>query len=157
MNLYCEQCGAKIKVMKQTKIKQSAESLLVVLSLFVSSIAACCCAHHEEKFEIETASCHAQTVETKAADHHDVRDSGEAAQFDVVNSNCECVVKSAPKIYAKNENVKFEKQALTSQTIKLPEAEFAVSIAAFQSVFVMPQYLSDSFYNFAPGRAPPRL
>ena len=141
------------------KIERFAASILIVFSLFVSTIAACCCDHHEEKAAIETASCHAQTpetkAETKAANYHAAKDSNDAAQFDAVNAKCECTAFAAPKVYAKNENVKVEKQALTSETIKLPEAEFAASIIAFESDFAAPFYLSDSFYNISPGRAPP--
>ena len=141
------------------KFEKIAASILIVFSLFVSSVAACCCDHHEEKAEIETASCHAQTAEakteTKAANHHEITDSNDAAQFIAINAKCECSAFSAPKVYAKNENVKVEKQALTSETIKLPEAEFAASIIAFESDFAAPFYLSDSFYNISPGRAPP--
>lgn len=148
---------------KQTKLKQYAASVLVVLSLFVSSIAACCCSHHEEKAEIETASCHAETHDsaskkTEAADSAATKSQtkSETDQNGGLNVPCECSVESAPKVFAKNENVKIEKQSLTAAVVKLPEAEFASSIAAFQSVFVAPFYLADSFYNLSPGRAPPR-
>lgn len=138
------------------KIEKFAASILIVFSLFVSTVAACCCDHHEEKAEIKTGSCHAQTTETKAENHHGVKDSNEAAQFNSINANCECFAAPAPKIYTKSENVKVEKQALTNETVKLPEARFVASIAAFQSVFAAAQYSSDSFYNLTPGRAPPR-
>ena len=139
------------------KIERFAASILIVFSLFVSTIAACCCDHYEEKAAVEVPSCHAQTAETKTENHHERKDSNETAQFNSIDANCECLAFSAPKVYAKNENVKAEKQALTSETVKLPEAEFAASIAAFESVFAAPFYLSDSFYNISPGRAPPRL
>ena len=154
--------------MKEIRLKQYAASLLIVLSLFVSSIAACCCAHHQEKTKIETASCHSETHETKA-EKHQAADSdeikgktksetnSETNQTGELNVPCKCSVKSAPKVFVKNENVKIEKQSLTTAGLKLPEAEFSSSIIAFESVFVAPFYLSDSFYNLTPGRAPPRL
>ena len=145
--------------MRETRLKQYAASLLIVLSLFVSSIAACCCSHHEEKPEIETASCHSQTHETKAEKNqavNSVETNSEINRTGELNVPCECSIKSAPKVFAKNNNIKIEKQSVTTAGLKLPEAEFASSIISFQSFFVAPFYLSDSFYIHSPGRAPPR-
>lgn len=146
--------------MKETKLKRYAASLLVVLSLFVSSIAACCCSHHQEKTETKTASCHAEAHETKA-EKPQTSDSGETKseknQTRELNIPCACFVQPAPKVFVKNENVEIEKQSVTTAALKLPEAEFASSTVSFESVFAAPFYLSDSFYNLSPGRAPPRL
>jgi hypothetical protein len=147
------------------KIERLAASLLIVLSLFASSIAACCCAHHEEKTRSETASCHSPTLETKAENHH-TADSVETKSesksdkelFAEINVLCECFGDVAPQVFVKNENVKIEKQSVTNAAaVKLPEAAFAASLVAFESIFTPPFYLSDSFYNYSPGRAPPRL
>ena len=148
--------------MKQTRLKHYAASLLIVLSLFASSVAACCCSRHEEK--PETASCHSQTGET-GAEKHQTADSGETKsetksekkQIIELNIPCECSLRSSSKVFVKNENVKVEKQSVMTAALKLPEAEFASSIVSFQSVFAASFYLSDSFYNLSPGRAPPRL
>lgn len=153
--------------MKKTKLKRYAASVLIVLSLLVSSVAACCCAHHEEKTKAETASCHADahdssSTKTQADDSAATKSettSGKKSEIDhndELNVPCGCSVQPAPKVFAKNENVKIEKQAVTVAVVKLPEAEFAASIVAFESVFAAPFYLSDSFYNLSPGRAPPR-
>jgi hypothetical protein len=125
------------------------------LSVFASSIAACC-SPHEEKPEIETASCHSQTHETKAEKNQaadSVETNSEINQTGELNVPWECSIESAPKVFAKNENIKIEKQSVTTARLKLPEAEFASSIISFQSVFVAPFYLSDSFYIYSPGRA----
>jgi len=143
--------------MKSQRLKQFSFSLLAVLSLFVSSISACCCAHHKEKTETKIPSCHQQTNETKAENHQD-NTSSEVNQTDVLNTACECFRQSAPKVNAKSENVKIEKQA-AAQT---PYISFQIgSITRIISVkltdYVKPFYLSDSFYNIKSPRAPPHL
>jgi hypothetical protein len=87
--------------MKSHRLKQYSFSLLAVLSLFASSVSACCCAHHQEKAETEVPSCHQQTNETKAENHHG-NASAEVNQTDVLNTGCECFRQSAPNVYAKS-------------------------------------------------------
>lgn len=145
--------------MRETRLKQYAASVLVVLSLLVSLTAACCCPHHEEKPEIEIASCHSQSDETKAKKNqasNSVETNSQINQTGELNVPCECSIEAAPKVFAKNENVKIEKQSVTVAAVKLPEAEYSSSIVSFESVFAPPFFLSDSFYNLSPGRAPPR-
>ena len=142
--------------MEDTKLKQLAMSFLIVLSFFVSSVAACCCSHQQEKAEIEAPSCHTQTHEAKT-EKHQASNSAETEQVGELNIPCECFVQHAPKVFAKSENVKIEKQSLTIAASALPKEVFVLSVISFESNFAAPFYLSDSFYNLSPGRAPPRL
>ena len=94
-------------IKNDSKLKQYAASLLVVLSLCISTVAACCCSHHQEKPEIETLSCHAQTSETKSEKHQTV-ESDKTKQNSELRVPCECSLKSALKAFVKNGNIKIE-------------------------------------------------
>ncbi len=137
--------------MKSEKIKQFSVSILIVLSLFVSSISACCCSHHTEKAETETPSCHGKM--------HEAEQSNQAVQANDADSfkiPCECSLESAPKGFAKSENLKIEKQTAKSvDSINFEIKEVLQEISASKIEFSKPFYLSDSFYNLKSPRAPP--
>jgi hypothetical protein len=143
--------------MRNQRSKQFAFSLLAVLSLLVSSASACCCAHQQEKTETEVSSCHQQTNETKAENHHG-ETSSEVNQTDVLKTVCDCFRQSAPKVYAKSENVKIEKQTAAHAPFVSFQINSITQIVSVESTdYTKPFYLSDSFYNIKSPRAPPRL
>ncbi|MCD9189340.1 MAG: hypothetical protein LUM44_23185 [Pyrinomonadaceae bacterium] len=139
--------------MKSEKIKQFSVSILVVLSLFVSSISACYCAHHAEKAELETPSCHGKTHEAEKQD-----DAAQTNDADSFNVSCECSTEAAPKVFAKSENVKIEKQtAKLADSINFEIKEVLQKNSVAKIEFSKPLYLSDSFYNLKSPRAPPTV
>ena len=144
--------------MKSVRLKQFGLALSLLVSLFVSSISACTCSHHPEKVETNASSCHehSEAAETEQTKHHS-SDSKESAQSVVPADEC-CCIEPAPKVYAKSETVKIEKQsAAISQTL-LPEIALAPKLILIKTVnFETPFYLTDSFYNLSPGRDPPVL
>jgi hypothetical protein len=141
--------------MKNQRLKQFAASLLVVLSLFVSSVAACCCSHHqEEKVETDAPPCHQHSSENHSGETN--RSAGILAKLDA-NGDCICI-QTAPRVLAKSEVVKIEKQAATVSPGVTISVELTARITTSEtSDFVKSFHLSDSFYNIKSPRAPPIL
>ena len=142
--------------MKSVKSKRFAISLLVLLSIFASSVSACACSHHREKPETDSASCHEHSAEAKAGE-----DNGDGNLPETINSiaseaGCICL-QLAPKAVVKSENIKVEKHFAALAAVKPVEIVFTETIVSVKIDFSKPQYLSDSFYNLSPGRAPPAL
>lgn len=134
------------------KSKQLAASFLIILSLFVSSVAACICSHHVEISETESSSCHEQSEKKQDRD----ADSPENLQQFDSSSEC-CCLQPAPRAISKSETIKLEKQALV-----LPASKVEIKTVSHVSVienayFEKPFYLSDSFYNLKSPRAPPAV
>ncbi|MCU1289164.1 MAG: hypothetical protein JWN60_1393 [Acidobacteria bacterium] len=155
----------------ELNLKRSAAILFVTLSLFVSAISACICDHHS----VQTASgghdqaqTHGHSRSAKAESNHSHHESGGQNSADETaekkgfsaaapQEECACPVVS-PKTFGAFGNVKAEKQAVVVLPIKRVEIGLTVQTAAIRiSDFTKPFYLSDSFYNISPGRAPPRL
>lgn len=156
--------------MQKQRIKQLGASFLIVLSLFVSSISAACTCSHESKIgehcqnSTETKNdehaAHEHSRETSGANvHHQHEEKTNSSQFaSMTESNCCCVVQLAPRAVAKAENVKIEKHP--AAILPATPLEFALNhqpISIKSGEFFKAFYLSDSFHNLAPGRAPPRL
>ncbi|HEX8367188.1 MAG TPA: hypothetical protein VF604_01355 [Pyrinomonadaceae bacterium] len=140
--------------MQSLKLKQFAVSLLAVVSLFVSAVSACTCSHHQAKQETESPSCHEHPAKT-VRNHAD--DAPETTETTISEAGCVCF-QTAPKAFAKSETVKFEKHATAISPLTPPAAVISIPpIAAVKIDFTKPFYLSDSFYNISPGRAPPVL
>jgi hypothetical protein len=154
--------------MKNQRLKQFAACLLVVLSLFVSSVSACTCSSHksqtnelshcqpQQPVKTEEHQAHQHTPDLEEASHHD-GDLPENILASFSDDEC-CCVQSTPRVSAKTENIKIEKQkvAVSSFTpIKLISELPTVPTKTVD--FIAPYYLSDSFHNLTPGRAPPRL
>ena len=143
--------------MKNQRLKQFTVSLLVVLSLFVSSVSACTCSHEPETSEISHCQPPPQhSHDAQAESHHD-ENLPESVSVLVSPNQC-CGIQSTPRASAVTKNNKIDKQALIVSPS--PPIEF-VSVSQIVSIktvgFVTPFYLSDSFHNLTPGRAPPRL
>ena len=136
--------------MKSVKFNQFVLSLLVVLSLFVSSVAACACSHHLEKSAAEPPSCHEHSA-TAATEK-----KSETAQTTVSTTDCVCF-QTAPKIIVKTENLKVDKHIAAISAVKPNEIAFIGQTISARIDFSKPLFLSDSFYNLSPGRAPPVL
>ena len=141
--------------MKSMKFKQCAISLLALLSLFASTISACACSHHQEKTQTDSRSCHEHSTETKANQNGD---DNLLKTIKVIVSETGCIcLQPAPKAVAKSENVKVEKHIAGLPAVKPIEIAKTQQIVSAKIDFSKPTYLSDSFYNLSPGRAPPSL
>lgn len=137
--------------MKSEKLKQISAAILVVLSLFVSSVAACCCSHHQEKTAIETPSCHAEKHPTENR-----QESANADSADFYNIPCECFAESAPKVFAKSENIKVEKQsAKLALSIYFENREVLPNVSGVKVDFSTPFHITRFFDNLKSPRAPP--
>lgn len=132
-------------------IKQFILILCCTLSLFASPVAACACSHHLEKSEAEAPSCHGHSENTEVK-----HESAETIQTTISEGECFCI-QPAPKLIAKSEKVRIEKQQTAALPYLLSKIKFAVRANPFKTDFVKPFFLTDSFYNLTPGRAPPVL
>jgi hypothetical protein len=141
--------------MKSLRLKQFAISLLAVLSLFASSVSACACSHHQGKPQTETSSCHEHAAQTTAGQNH-VGSWSETVKTTISETVCVCLQPS-PKVSAKSENLKVEKHRAAILIVKPIQIAFIVQTVSAKIDFSKPSYLSDSFYNLSPGRAPPVL
>jgi hypothetical protein len=131
------------------KTKQTAVGFLIVVSLFVSSVAACICSHHTEKVEAQAAaSCH-EHAEAKP----ETNEVEQAAKF-ASGEECSCA-SPAPRVFSKSETIKIEKQASAGSFSLLEIKTVATFVSAGNVYFEKPFYLSDSFYNIKSPRAPP--
>jgi hypothetical protein len=142
---------------------------LVVLSLFVSSISACACHHDsiqavgehcqpklQHSHEAENSSQHPRG-EAIEQQHHANLTEAENDSISFSENGC-CCIKPAPKVFAKSETVKSEKQMAKLSLSAQIEINLTAQIVSVKTAeFIRPFYLSDSFYNISPGRAPPRL
>lgn len=140
-------------MLKKAKILQSVAGLLVMLSLFASSIVACACTHHGETVvKKTTAACHSDY--SVHGGEHQISES----YTDISALACEAICICAPaqqQVSAKSEITKIEKQAAAISVV-LKEAEFvSEQTVATNHFFERAEYLTDSFYNLKPGRAPP--
>lgn len=160
--------------MKEIKLKQFTASILVVLSLLVSSVSACTCVHDSGQIEPGSSGAHSHTKpqqqhphEVKTDSHQLHRETASGHQPDeqsktgasVVFSENECrCADSAPEAFTKSETFKTEKQIAGFFSETQLEVSLTPQIISLRTGdFIKPFYLSDSFYNLAPGRAPPRL
>jgi hypothetical protein len=100
--------------MKNQRLKQFTVSLLVVLSLFVSSVSACTCAHHQEKVEADVSSCHQHSPKAEAEQQFGTNPF-EKIQSVISETEC-CCIQPAPKVVAKSESIKIDKQILASNS-----------------------------------------
>lgn len=139
--------------MKSVRLKQFGLAFCLVVSLFVSSVSACTCSHHPQKVETEVSSCHQHSESTKTEQHHSP-DSNEEAQSVIPQDEC-CCVEPTPRVVAKAENIKIEKQKLATFSLLPVEIAFVPQTFKVKSEFSRKFYLTDSFYNLTPGRAPP--
>ena len=133
------------------KSKQIAGGILIILSLFVSSVAACICSHHTEKAQVDV-SCHEHSEKKQDQD----ADSSEKIQQLDSYDECGCVL-PAPRAISKSETIKFEKQTSALPVSQVEIKIVSLSFAVENSYFEKPSYLSDSFYNLKSPRAPPVL
>lgn len=144
--------------MKIARLRQISLILCCVVSLFAPSVAVCACARGENS----AAHCRPeqQKLPENAAscEHRQNQGAPEAIQSVISEKDCCCVASFAAKVSVKSEIVKIEKQTPGFSTALPVRIEWtprvvSVEIAGFVALF----YLSDSFHNLAPGRAPPRL
>lgn len=153
--------------MKKAKLKQKGLAIYLVVSLFVSAISAGTCLHHpkEARTTADTSSHHQHSEGAheqissehhESNDHHESADSSETARSVVPDEKC-CCIEPARKVVAKIENLKIEKQSLIGLPASRVTIAFIPQKLTVKSEFIAPFYLTDSFYNISPGRAPPIL
>ena len=137
--------------MKHARLKQFVICILTILSLSASSVAACACSHHGKRKEAEAPSCHKHPKTKKQEQNNN-------ASFESVNTEVECACfTNLSNIFTKSSNLKFEKQAAAASAKTAAATVFVSQTAPASYTFSKPLYLSDSFYNLAPTRAPPVL
>jgi hypothetical protein len=142
--------------MKNQRLKQCAVSLLIVLSLFVSSVSACTCPHETQTTELSHCQPPQHSHGAQAESHHN-ETIPESVSVLVSPNQC-CGIQSTPRASAVTKNIQVEKQALATSLAPTIEFISISHIAPIKTIgFVTPFYLSDSFHNLTPGRAPPRL
>ncbi|MDQ4120658.1 MAG: hypothetical protein M3209_04330 [Acidobacteriota bacterium] len=152
------------------KIKQISLVLCCIFSLFVSSVLACYCAHSEfaqqkEQDCAQQPTANEEKAENHSADHHSHSASRESRHetssetgINHVDHQDACCIQYAPKIYAKSKGIAIQKQSALLLTLALVELKLVSQVASVETIqFAAPFYLSNSFYNLTPGRAPPRL
>jgi hypothetical protein len=155
------------KGMKKAKLKQKGLAIYLVISLFVSAVSAGTCLHHpkEARTTAGTSSHHQHSEEAhgqisnehhESSDHHENADSSKTARSVVLSDEC-CCIAPARKIVAKIENPKIEKQSLAILPTSPVTIAFIPQKFTVKGKFIAPFYLTDSFYNISPGRAPPIL
>lgn len=143
--------------MKNQRLKQLAASLSVVLSLFVSSVSACTCSHESQTSEVSHCEPPPQHSHGAQAETHHDENLPEFTSALSSPSQC-CGIQTTPRVSAVTKNIEIEKEALTASpatAIEFVRVSQSVSIKTVG--FAAPFYLSDSFHNLTPGRAPPRL
>lgn len=146
--------------MKKAKLKQYGLAICLLASLFVSTVTACGCLHHRKQVATSAAaSCHQHSEEAPEKTSSEQREnveSSESAPSVVSNDEC-CCIQPARKVVAKTENLKIEKQTLAGVRASRVAVAFVPRKLTVKTEFIAPFYLTDSFYNLAPGRAPPVL
>lgn len=139
--------------MKKLKFLQYLTGLLVILSLFASSVIACDCAHHQEKLETKiSSSCHDES--SAHSDNHQNNEKSKDSTNIVCESVCVCVA-SPPQASVKSEILKIEKQIAVIPVIIKAASFFQLSPQIVKISFEKSDFLTDSFYSLTPGRAPP--
>lgn len=160
--------------MNSNRARKLAVSLWIVLSLFVSTVSACTCAHdsvqtenhcqlpvtqhlHDSENSENTDYSHSAPTHSheSSAEHHE---SETAENFsDAISPDECCCFQSAPRVFAKSETVKIEKQSAAVLPYSAIDFQLNAPIITIANVdFAASFYLSDSFYNLKSPRAPPR-
>jgi hypothetical protein len=100
----------------------------------------------------------AQPESAQGGDHQ----ANESATDDAVclsfsEQEC-CCIQPAPQAFVKADKFKFSNLVVAILPASLMNTEIApLFVSVNLTPFIKPFYLSDSFYNISPGRAPPRL
>lgn len=151
-----------------SKVNKYVSSVLLMLSLCASSIAACICAHEATHQTPKSEHCHSSSAKIRQAEnphhpheasvaenHHDETAEADNALSSINAGDC-CCIKPAPKTAAKFENYKVESPAAVQPAEKSFEITRKWQVLTIKIVHrAAPFYLSASFYNISPGRAPP--
>jgi len=152
--------------MKRAKLKQYWLAICLLVSLFISAVSACTCSHYPKRIETtaaDTSSCHQHSekaadadtsVKTEQGQSDNTILEGETVRSVVPNDEC-CCIQPARKVVAKTENLKIEKQTLAGLPASQVAVTFVPQTISVKTEFITPFYLTDSFYNLTPGRAPP--
>lgn len=135
------------------KSKQIFIAVYLMASLFVGSAAACACSHHAsepEKSEAGSSSCHSHQKNTE------VQQADTDADCFENGDGCICAA-NAQRMAAKSEAIKLKKHLTTIAQQPATEIVTRELLIATSTSYVLNEfYLSDSFYNLAPKRGPPR-
>lgn len=137
--------------MMKRRTTQIAGGILILISLFVSSVSACACPHHQKPVPDEKPSCHGHSAEPEQKEQApEVVGGGKISP-----SQC-CCVQPAPKAITKAEKIKSENDVATTP-LPVVEAALHSKTAGESPILERPTFLKDSVCNLTPGRAPPRL
>jgi len=121
----------------------------LIVSMLASAVSACACHHHTAEAEPETVpACHRHRAEAKAS-------APDAGTPSISDSDCACF-ESAERLSAKSEPIKLHHQPLAAAKAAAEIEVLAAIVDARFAVYTKPRFLTDSFYNISPGRAPPR-
>lgn len=144
--------------MRLLKLGQFVLILCCLVSLSAPAIAACTCSHPETSTPCHSE--HSSSRETSCEHRHRdgiAADSSVTIPTVISESECCCAL-SARRAFAKSENIKIEKQTVLQVQPSRIEINITPQVVLVKTIdFAQPLYLSDSFYNLSPGRAPPRL
>ena len=121
----------------------------------VPSVSACTCDHHKSDSKSEVSSCHhhADVSEMDEGDDSELQDASS-----ILDPDADCICNAeASKVIAKPGSINLKKHVsgVSLETV-LPVA-YVRPADKVTIEFVKPFYLSDSFYNLAPKRGPPRF
>ena len=135
--------------MELMRVRHLLIAIGLIASMLASAVSACACHHHDAEVEPETVpACHQHQTKEKAH----APDSGMPSI-----SDCDCACfESVNRFSARSEPVKLKHQPTAAVGAA---TEIVVPIAIVHphlAVYKKPRFLTDSFYNISPGRAPPR-
>ncbi len=141
----------RFDIMNKQRLRQFSGSFLIVLALFVSSVAACVCSqHHSEKVEIDVSLCHEHSGNKQNQDAN----SSETVQKLDSNDEC-CCLQPVPRVFSKSETIKLEKQTAVWTFSRVENKVVSTIVSVEKVYFEKSLNLSDSFYNIKSPRAPP--
>ena len=129
---------------------QIAGGILFLLSLFVSSVSACACSHHESPEPAEQADCHSHSSAAEPKE----KPSEDLIKPAISPGAC-CCIQSAPEAITKSEKIKSETN-IAATSLPAVESVFHSRSIGESAILERPSFLTDSFHNLTPGRAPPR-
>jgi hypothetical protein len=133
-------------------------SMGAIASLLTVSVSACTCLHQHDETDI------AHSAYNSHEDHHDIGTTeDEDSQFQTTcdsvdeNDNCTCEI-TAAKLVVRAERIKLDQHsAVIVAGSLLTPVTFSEASPSHPIHFAKPEYLSDSFYDLAPKRGPPRI
>jgi len=127
------------------RVKRVAITVCVIACLLASTVTACACSHHSHaKPESSTPACHQHAEKAK---------NGEA-ETSLAGCDCRCF-DDRSDLSLKSEGIKLKNQPALAVLVTPEPAVSVADVVVNSDSYSKPRFLSDSFYNLPPGRAPP--